>query len=282
MKSKSVKKGVALRILMFVVLSAYALISLYPLIWMFFNSFKNNEQIFVTNVFGPPTSFEWTNYITAINAFNIFNYARNSAVVSIAVVGLNMVLALMFAYATARMDFKFANVFRTYVTTGMFIPVQIIMIPLVILTRNLRLNNSLLTLIIPYIAFQLPFATMVLYGFFRSIPNEIEEAATIDGASVYTTFAKIMVPIAKSAVASVIIFVFLYAWNEFYMALILIAKDSLKTLPLGLINFQGQFMTDWGAMAATMTIASLPTVIVYLFFSEQVEKALTVGSAVKG
>lgn len=282
MKSKSVKKGLALRILMFVVLSAYALISLYPLIWMFFNSFKNNEQIFVTNIFGPPTSFEWTNYITAINAFNIFNYARNSAVVSIAVVGLNMVLALMFAYATARMDFKFANVFRTYVTTGMFIPVQIIMIPLVILTRNLRLNNSLLTLIIPYIAFQLPFATMVLYGFFRSIPNEIEEAATIDGASVYTTFAKIMVPIAKSAVASVIIFVFLYAWNEFYMALILIAKDSLKTLPLGLINFQGQFMTDWGAMAATMTIASLPTVIVYLFFSEQVEKALTVGSAVKG
>lgn len=282
MKSKSVKKGLALRILMVVVLSAYALISLYPLIWMFFNSFKNNEQIFVTNIFGPPTSFEWTNYITAINAFNIFNYARNSAVVSIAVVGLNMVLALMFAYATARMDFKFANVFRTYVTTGMFIPVQIIMIPLVILTRNLRLNNSLLTLIIPYIAFQLPFATMVLYGFFRSIPNEIEEAATIDGASVYTTFAKIMVPIAKSAVASVIIFVFLYAWNEFYMALILIAKDSLKTLPLGLINFQGQFMTDWGAMAATMTIASLPTVIVYLFFSEQVEKALTVGSAVKG
>ncbi|MNP70219.1 L-arabinose transport system permease protein AraQ [compost metagenome] len=108
----------------------------------------------------------------------------------------------------------------------------------------------------------------------------MEESACIDGASIYRTFISIMLPMIKPAVA--VIFIFLNSWNEFTMAVILISKETLKTLPLGLLFFQGQFTTDWGAMGAAMTIASLPTVIIYMLFSEQVENALTVGSAVKG
>ena len=116
----------------------------------------------------------------------------------------------------------------------------------------------------------------------RSLPFELEESACIDGASLFTCFLRIIVPNIKSALATVAIFVFMNVWNEYNLALILLTKDSLKTLPLGLLFFQGEFTTDWGAMGATMVIASIPTVLIYTLFSNQVERAMTVSGAVKG
>jgi len=118
------------------------------------------------------------------------------------------------------------------------------------------------------------------HSFLRGIPFELEEAANIDGAGTFRTFVEIIVPIVKPAIATVSIFVFLSSWNEFTMALILISEDRLKTLPLGLLNFQGAFNTDWGAMGAALMISSLPTILFYLFFSNQVEKAMGVSGAV--
>ncbi len=279
---KHVPKGKIRNTFLYILLTLYSIVCIYPLIWMIFYSFKNNTEIFVTNPFGIPTVFRVENYIRVWNKFNVLQYFSNSAVVTVATVIFTILLALMFAYATARMEWKLSSAARIYITSGMFIPVQIILIPLVILARNLHFSNSLLSLIIPYTAFQLSFASLVFYAFFRSIPFEIEESATIDGANVYTVFFRIMIPLVKPAVATVLIFIFLFAWNEFMMALILISDNALRTLPLGLVNFQGQFQTDWGAMGAMMTIISMPTLVVYLFFSEHVEKALTVGSAVKG
>ncbi len=115
-----------------------------------------------------------------------------------------------------------------------------------------------------------------------SIPIELEESACMDGASIYRTFFQIIVPIVKPAIATIAIFQFLGAWNEFLLAYILISDEAMKTLPLGLLFFQGEYSTDWGGMGAVMTMASIPMVVVFLFFSEQVERALTVGSAVKG
>jgi len=272
------KKQPLLQVLLWV----YALISVYPLIWMLFYSLKDNNEIFVTNPFGPPTSFRWDNYVQAWSKFNVPMYFTNSLLVSVITVVGTIFLSVMFSYAVARMQWRFKQVANTYVVIGMFIPVQVIMIPLAILVRDFHLSNTFLALIIPYIAFNLSFSTMVFYGFFRTIPVELEESACIDGATIYQTFLRIMLPIVKPAFATMVIFVFLAAWNEFPMALMLITKETLKTLPLGLLFFQGQFTTDWGAMGAAMTIASLPTVLIYIIFSEQVEKALTVGSAVKG
>ncbi len=269
-------------VILYVVLSVYSIICVYPLIWMVFSSLKNNAEIFVTNPFGVPTVLRIENYVRVWSKFNVLQYFKNSVIVAICTVAFTIMLALMFSYATARMQWKLSSAARIYVTSGMFIPVQIILIPLVILARNFHFSNSLLALIIPYTAFQLSFASMVFYASFRSIPFEIEESATIDGANIYTVFFRIMVPLVKPSVATVLIFIFLFAWNEFMMALILISDNALRTLPLGLVNFQGQFQTDWGAMGAMMTIISIPTIVVYLLFSEHVEKALTVGSAVKG
>jgi raffinose/stachyose/melibiose transport system permease protein len=260
----------------------YFVISIYPLFWMISYSLKNNNEIFVTNPFGVPTQFRIENYINAWSQFNIPRYFVNSLVVStISTVGI-MVLAVMFSYAVARMEWKFRETARVYMLIGMFIPLQVIMVPLAILVKNFHLANTYGALIVPYIAFGLPFSSLIFYGFMRSIPIELEESACMDGASIYRTFLSIIVPIVRPAIATVIIFQFLGAWNEFLLAYILISDETMKTLPLGLLFFQGQYSTDWGGMGAVMTIASLPMVIVFLFFSEQVERALTVGSAVKG
>ncbi|MDQ6420500.1 carbohydrate ABC transporter permease [Paenibacillus sp. LHD-117] len=243
---------------------------------------KNNQEIFTSNPFGFPTRFRWENYQTALSTFNVPRYFMNSLFISTITVAVTVLIALMFAYAVARMQWRFQNVARTYLLTGMFIPIQVIMIPLSILMRDLHISNTYEAVILPYIAFNLSFSMLVFYGFFRSLPYQLEESGCIDGASIYRVFWSIILPLMKPAVATVSIFVFLAAWNEFPMALILIVDEKLKTLPLGLVFFQGQFTTDWGAMGAAMTIASLPTVLIYLLFSEQVERSLTVGSAVKG
>jgi len=260
----------------------YAILSVYPLVWMIFYSFKNNDEIFVTNPFGPPSQFRLDNYITAWSQYNVPVYFMNSLIVAVATVVGAILLSVMFSYAAARLRWRFSKLAHTYILIGMFIPIQVIMIPLAILVRDFNLANTYGALIVPYITFNISFSSMVFYGFFRSVPIELEEAACIDGASIYRTFFNIMLPIIRPALATMVIFIFLNSWNEFTMAVMLIVKESLKTLPLGLLFFQGQFTTDWGAMGAAMTIASLPTVIIYVLFSEQVENALTVGSAVKG
>ena len=156
------------------------------------------------------------------------------------------------------------------------------MIPIAVLVRDLHINNTLWAVIVPYTAFNLSFSIMVLYGYMRSLPFELEESACIDGASILTCFLRVIVPNVKSAIATVSIFIFMSVWNEYNLALILLTREELKTLPLGLLFFQGEYTTDWGAMGATMVIASIPTVLVYTLFSSQVEKAMTVSGAVKG
>lgn len=260
----------------------YFIVSVYPLVWMISYSLKNNDEIFVTNPFGLPTHFRFENYVNAWTQFNIPRYFMNSLVVSVISTLFILLLALMFAFAVARMQWRFRSAVRTYMVVGMFMPLQVIMIPLAILVRDLHLTNTYGALVIPYIAIGLPFSTMVFYGFLTGIPKEIEEAACMDGASIYRLFAQVILPLAAPAIATVAIFQFLNNWNEFTLAYILISDENMKTLPLGLQFFQGSYSTDWGAMGAVMTIASLPMVLLYLLLSEQVERAMTVGSAVKG
>ena len=242
----------------------YAVISLYPIVWMFFYSFKNNSEIFVTNPFGFPKIFHWENYVKAWTTFNVPTYFMNSLKVTLVVIAVVVVISTMFAYAVARLRFKGSDSLRMSTMIGMFLPLQCIMIPLAVLVRDLHISNTLWAVIVPYIAFNIPFAVMVIYGYMRSLPYELEESACIDGASLWTCFIKVIV------------------WNEYNLALVLLNRDAIKTLPLGMIFFKGEHTTDWGAMGATMVIASIPTIIIYILFSAQVEKAMTVSGAVKG
>lgn len=260
----------------------YAALSLYPVIWLIFYSFKNNSEIFVTNPFGFPTKLHLENYVKAWSQYDVPTYFINSVIVSVVSVVFTIVLALLFSYATARMQWKGRNVAKIYISLGMFIPVQAILIPVAKLVNGLGLDGSRFGLIFVYTAINLSFATLVYYGALRGLPIELEEAACMDGANIFVCFFKIIVPLVKPATATLVIYTFLSAWNEFNLANVLVIDEKLKTLPLGLLFLQGAFTTDWGAMGATMVIASLPTIILYVVFSKQVEGAMTIGGAVKG
>lgn len=280
-KQKKVKLNLGHKIFS-VFLWLYAFISLYPLLWMLFYSFKNNDEIFSSNPFGFPKVLRVENYIKSWTQYDVPTYFINSMIVSIVTVAITIMLALFFSYATSRMRWRGKAIARIYISMGMFIPVQAILIPIARTTKSLGIMGNHLGLILPYTAINLAFATLVFYGFFKELPIELEEAACIDGANIYQTFFKVIVPLVKPATATLVIYVFLNAWNEFILANVLVIDNKLKTLPLGVLFFQGQFTTDWGAMGATMVIASIPTVIMYVLFSEQVEKAMTIGGAVKG
>ncbi|SCH79798.1 Inner membrane ABC transporter permease protein ycjP [uncultured Ruminococcus sp.] len=277
------KKGLSIgKIIVVVFLTIYSLINLYPFLYMILYSFKSSEEIMFTNPFGFPFEWKYENYINAWNNFNIPQYFKSSVVVTVTSTIFVVLFALMFSYAVARMRWKLSSVANTYITMGMFIPVQIILIPLVILVRDMKMSDTYGALILPYTAFQLAFGCMVLYGFMRSLPFELEEAAYIDGAGIFKTFFSVICPLVKPATASVLLFTFINIWNEFTLALVMIHDDAHKTLPVGLATFKGQFGTDWGGMGAAMVIASIPTVIIYLFLGEKLEQALSVSSGVKG
>lgn len=259
-----------------------SVIFIYPLFYLLFYSLKTNNEIFLTNPFGFPHDIQWVNYSNAIKAFDILAYFKNSIIVSIvSIVGI-LFFVLPFSYATTRMIWKGKNVITNYLALGLFIPIQVIIIPLSILVRNMHLSNTYFALIVPYVAFNLAFSSMILSTSLAGIPKEMEESAFINGGGVSRTFVSIIVPLIKPAIATTVIFAFLNVWNEYTVASILISKNSIKTLPIGLSNFVGQHSTDWGAMGACLVMASIPTIVIYLIFSEQVEKALTIGGAVKG
>lgn len=277
------KKKTAAQMIFTAFLWFYAVVSLYPLIWMLFYSLKDNTEIFVTNPFGFPQIIRWENYVNAWTKYDVPTYFMNSVLVAAGTVAVTVFAALLFTYTTARMTWKGKNFAHSFIAMGMFIPIQAILIPVVKVVQRVEILGTRWSLILPYAAINLAFACMVYYGFLKGIPVELEEAACMDGANIYQTFFRIICPLVRPATVTIAIYIFLNAWNEFTLANVLVGSEpSLKTLPLGVLFFQGQFTTDWGGMGATMVIASLPAVVVYALFSEQVEKAMTIGGAVKG
>ncbi|MDE6944028.1 MAG: carbohydrate ABC transporter permease [Lachnospiraceae bacterium] len=260
--------------LLYGLLGIYAVISLYPLVWMAFYSLKSNEEIFVTNPFGPPLKPLPGNYYRAATEFNILVYFKNSILISAAALFIGIMCALMFTYVVARVKTRTTDSLRSIVILGMFIPIQAVMTPLVVMVKSLHLTNTHWALIIPYAALSFPFAVMVLYGFYASLPIELEESAYIEGASFYQAYFKVILPQMKSVIMVLLIYQFMSNWNEFSLALVLITKDALKTLPLGLVAFTGQFSTDWGPVGASLVMASLPVILLYIFFSDEVGDAM--------
>ena len=263
-------------------LIVYSVVSLYPLIWLFLYSFKDNEEILSTNPYGLPKVWRLENYVRAMTEFDLPQYFKNSMIVAFTAIVIGITVALLFGYAIARMKFRIAPYLRLYVILGMFIPVQVYVIPLILQVKRLNLTDSLWSVIAPYIAMGFSFSVLVLYGFYRGLPVELEESAFIDGATVYRSYFSIILPLMKPSIAALIIYQFMQYWNEFTLALLLLQDEALKTLPLGLATFVGQFSTQWGPTGATLIIASIPVILMYILFSDKVEKAMSITSGIKG
>ena len=207
---------------------------------------------------------------------------KNSFIYTAGALVICLTVSVMIAYAITRMRMKHANAVRMYFTIGMLIPVSVLMIPVYRLVMGLGIKGTYWALILPYAAFSMASAILMICAFFRSIPVEMEEAAAMDGCSVYRTFVSIMVPMVKPALVTQGMLMYINNWNEYALASVLAIGKDMRTIPLALDLFFGQFdLTNWGEVGAAVTITSLPAIIVFIFCNRQIEQAMTGSSGLK-
>ncbi|MCM3766089.1 carbohydrate ABC transporter permease [Neobacillus niacini] len=266
--------------IIYLLLVIYALVNAYPIFWMFLNSFKGNVEI-SQNPFGFPIQWVFENYKIAWETAKLNTYFFNSLIVSFVSVAITVFLGALASYFLARFTFRSGKIMYSFFIFGLLIPIHATLVPLFLLMKNLGLLNTHVGLILPYIAFNLPITIFILVSFMKSFPTEIEESAVMDGCGVFRIFWSIILPMTKPALATVVILNFIHCWNEFSFALVLLNDESLKTLPLGLANFAGQYTTNYGAQMAGLSLAIIPTIIIYLLMEEHLVKGMTAG-AVKG
>lgn len=279
LKKVWVKKTV--RIVLILLLLLFTVTSVYPLIWLVFFSFKSNEEIFGGNIIGPPENWLVENYENALLGGKVLGYLGNSIFVTIVVIIASTVLISMVAYAVTRMRWKLRGAAYWFFMAGLTIPIHATLLPLFILLKKLSILNTPLAIMIPYTAFALPFGIMVLGNHYATIPYEMEEAACIDGCSVYQAFFRVILPLVRPALATIAIFTFLSSWNELMFAMTFISDDRYKTLTVGIQSLAGLYYTEWGPIGAGMVVATFPVLLIYILLSKQVQNAILAG-AVKG
>jgi raffinose/stachyose/melibiose transport system permease protein len=255
---------------------------IFPLFWMLTLSFKTKDEVF-DNAFGLPRQWVFNNYPDVLKAYDFPKYFTNSLIYSVGTILITVLLGSMLAYCIARMmNPRISKITLNYIALGLIVPVQVVIIPVFILVKQLGLKGTYMGLITPYAAFALSACVLMLYAFFRSLPKEMEEAACIDGCNVYNSFFRIIIPMVIPALVTQCVLIFMNTWNEFFLAFILASEDKLRPLTVGLLNFFVSIgVRHWGQIGAAMIITSIPTIIVYMFGNEQLEKALTAGAILK-
>lgn len=265
----------------FIILTLIAVVQLFPLYWLITFSLKSNGEIFGDNIIGLPQMWRWENYIKAFTQTSLVRYFLNSVFYSGATVIIVGILSAMAAYAIVRMRWKLKGIVFGLFTLGIMIPAQAALLPLFQILNATGLKGGYLGLLIPYIAGALPMSVMILTGFYKGIPRELEEAACIDGCGIFRCFTTIIFPIIRPGLATASIFTFLNTWNELMLANTFVDSDAFRTLPVGIMSLAGQYSTDWGLVGAGMVITTLPTILIYFLLSNQVQDSLVAG-AVKG
>jgi ABC-type glycerol-3-phosphate transport system permease component len=259
------------------VLIVTTLVTLFPVVWIWLNSLKTNKEI-SQNVLALPTTLHFSNYLDAFQGSGLGRYFLNSAFVSIFTVTIVLVTGSLASYALAKMNFRGNKALVTLFFAGMSFPLSAKIGPLMTIMSQLGLLNSLWGLILIYSASAMPFSILMMRSFFRAFPSELEDSAWIDGCSRLQFFLYILIPLSKPALVTLGIFTFMEAWNDFFVALLLISRDSLRTLPLGLMAFQDQYYRNYAFSFAGIIMAALPIVIVYLLFQRQFIQGITAGS----
>ena len=276
---KSISEKVWLTI-KYAALSIFAVMCLYPLVWLFLASFKTNQELYF-NTWGLPESWSLTNYINAIVKGGVIRYFGNSVIIAVSSVLVTVILATMVSYAIARMKWKLSKAVYGIFILGMTVPIYGLIIPLFSIFKTLGLLNTHLAVIIPQIALGFPMAVFIICGFMRSIPGELEEAAIIDGCSVYRCFGSVVLPIARSSIVTVAGVQFINVWNDLLLPRIFLTDSDKMTLPVGLTNFQAMYSTDYVGMIAAVIITIIPSIIVYILLHRQIMEGMVSG-AVKG
>ncbi|WP_395548820.1 MULTISPECIES: carbohydrate ABC transporter permease [unclassified Lacrimispora] len=268
-----------LRILLHMFLIFLICVILFPVMWLILNSLKTNQEMFL-NSLALPKKWMGVNYVTAWNK-GLFNYFKNSILVSVVSLVFILFISSFLAYGLTRFQLPGSTFIFFLVLGGMALSEQVALVPLYKILQSMKLYNTQWAIILPYVAFRIPFTMFLLRSYFISIPKELEEAAIVDGCNSLQRFFLIIVPISKPVLASCAIVNLNFVWNEFLFANVFLESKSIMTIPLGLMAFQGDLKSDYVVMLAGILIASLPMVLLFLCMQRQFVRGLTQG-AVKG
>ena len=246
-------KDTALRVLLRFYLFFFTAMTLLPVFWTLYTSFKTNKEFFA-NPWALPSALNFDNYVRAWNEASVGDYFLNSLYITIIVVPLLALLGAMTAYACTRLKLKAGNVVIGIFLLGVFIPTVLCVVPIFLQMKEAKLLDSHLGLILLLLAVNLPLTVYILTGVFRTIPHELEEAATIDGCNHFKIFFKVMLPLSKGGIATVSIFNFLSVWNEYVLTRTVILSSAKNTIPVGLVSLQATSTSqaDWAALFAGM------------------------------
>ncbi|AIQ11030.1 carbohydrate ABC transporter permease [Paenibacillus durus] len=261
---------------------ALLIIQVYPLVWVFISSFKAPTDFSSSNPLSLPSKFTFENYLSVWRKGNLGTYFSNSLIVAVTTIALVILFSAMAAFVIEKMRFKWTQSVLFLFLCGIMIPIQVVLIPLFILYNKTGIINTLTSLILPQVGFALPISIYLFVSFYKYISNEIMEAAVMDGCGIYQVFWRMIFPLSRNTIVTVVVMNLIFIWNEFIFANTFIHDLSSRTLPVGLMDYIGQYgLTDWGATYAAISITTIPTMLVYFIFNKSVISGMTAG-ATKG
>lgn len=263
------------------VMTLVAAIQLFPLIWLLDFSLCKSNELFTNGILVWPDEIQWNNYYLAFRDGNFLHYLRNSLLINTLAVVFVLIISIMAAFACDRMIWKLKNVVRILMVMGMMIPIHATLLPNYVIYDKLGLTDTIWALLIPYIAFSLPQGFFLTSSFMSSIPRELEEAALMDGCGIYRIVGIIIFPLMKSSIVTVSIMTYLNNWNEFMLATTYLSSKTWKTLPFCILEFTGQYSSNYAVQFAVMALSAAPALIIYIILNKHITKGVAMG-AVKG
>jgi len=278
--------GTLVKAIVYVILSAWALLVIFPMLWSVMTAFKTDQEIFFSPWALPATPV-YANFVRAWTTARIGEFLYNTLLVIVPSLFLTLLLSAMAAYVLARFEFRGRNLIFYMFLVGMIFPLFLALVPLYFVMRQINLLDTFPGLIMVYVAFSLSFTIFFLTNFFRTLPKELGEAATIDGANQYDIFFRVYLPLAKPGLITMGIFNFLGQWNQYILPnTLMITNEENNThyvLSQGLYYLQAKqfYQSDWSGLFAAVTIVMIPTLVIYLIFNNQIEQGMTAG-ALKG
>ena len=253
------------------------LVSFFPIVWIFLTSIKPASQIVQFPVQYLPTEVTLANYQTAISEAPFFQYLVNSAIVAGGTAVVAVLLGALAGYALSRLEFDHKVPVLLIILFSAMLPFFSRLIPLFQLARQTGLLNDYLGLILPYSAFQLPFAVWIFQAYFKELPDSLEEAGLMDGLSRIGVLFRIILPVSAPAMATAATIVFIYAWNEFLFALTFMTQDSMRTITVGIALYQGEYTFPWATISAAVFLSIVPLILFMVLFQRKIVEGLTAG-----
>ncbi|GHV26935.1 ABC transporter permease [Clostridia bacterium] len=263
-------------------IALFVLMEFYPIIWIFFSSMKSTEEFALSASYALPKGFHVQNYIDAWNRGRMNIYFKNSAIVTLVSLLFIVLFSTTASFALTKMRWKFRDKVMQIFLSGIMVPTAVVLIPLYSIFNRLHFTNTYWSLILTYIAFGLPLSIFLMRSYLVSLPDDMIEAAVIDGANIYQVFMRIMLPLMKTGIVTVLVIQFYFRWNDLMFSMTFISDSAMKTVQTGLLYFSDQYGNrNWGAIFACISISVLPTLILYVSLNKFVIEGMTAG-AVKG